>query len=135
MAVQLFPLRFGVSTPTTPKFSGLNKLEAIGGGCLLANWTALTTTATSIKVYIRSGSSDIFSSTYLLADVPATLSEFVIKTEKDGSTFLQTDNTYHVGVRANNDGSVDVNETTLSKSPGGSDSYVKVVSGKVAVQL
>jgi len=137
MAVQLFPLRFGVSSasPSKPTFGGITKLEAIGGGCFLAQWTTVSATATGMKIYVRQGSNDVFSETYRVAEVKTSFSEYVLKTENDGSTFLTSDNTYYVGVKADNEGMTDDNTTVLSNNPGGSDSYIKVVNGKVNVQI
>lgn len=137
MAAQLYPLRFGVSaaSPSKPTFGGITKLESIGGGCFLAQWSPVTASATGMKVYVRQGSSDVFSETYRVAEVKTTFAEYVLKTENDGSTFLTSDNTYYVGVKANNEGTTDDNTTVLSNNPGGSDSYIKVVSGKVSVKI
>jgi len=137
MAAQLYPLRFGASssTPSKPTFGGITKLESIGGGCFLAQWTTVTASATGMKIYVRQGSNDVFNEDYRVAEVKTTFSEYVLKTENDGSTFLTSDNTYYVGVKANNSGTTDDNTTVLDNNPGGSDSYVKVVNGKVSVKI
>ena len=137
MAAQLYILGIGASSasPTKPTFGGITKLEAIGGGCFLAQWTTVTASATGIKIYVRQGSNDVFNEDYRVAEVKTTFSEYVLKTENDGSTFLTSDNTYYVGIRADNSGTTDDNTTVLDNNPGGSDSYIKVLNSKVSVRI
>ena len=108
-----------VATPATPTFAGIVDLVAVGGR-LRATWSAGGGTITGYRVFIRNGSStNLFTSTYFMAEVDNGVTEYIFTTEADGATLLQSTSTYYVGVRADNDGSEDSNTVSLSASADG----------------
>lgn len=118
------PNGFTVTDTTVPTFAGITQLEAVGGGMLKASWTAATGTVTSYKVYIRASSSDLFSATYLVFELPNDATQAFIRTDASDAFLINT-LTCHVGVRADNNGSSDTNTETLSAIPTGDGTAVQ----------
>lgn len=105
-------------------FGGVQRLEAVGGGMLKARWNEATGgTVDFYNIYIRNGNSSVFSSTYLWKKVAADKRNVLIRMEADGITFLRNENTYFVGIRAEETGGVEeANTIVKSLSPLGDGS-------------
>lgn len=113
--------------PVAPTFAGIVQLEAVGGGCLRATWAAATGTKTGYRIYVRVDSSDLFSATYLKAEIPTTDTEFIFRVDESNNTFLTSTGVYYVGIRAVNDGVEDSNTETLSTAiAGGGETYLNM---------
>lgn len=118
------PAAASVSTPT---FSGITQLEAVGGGCLKASWAAGSGTITGYNVYVRAGSATLFSAAYYKMKVDSSTTSIIFRVDADNATFLTTTNAYYVGIKAENSGVEDANIATLSATiEGDGSTYMKM---------
>ena len=108
-------------------FGGIEKLQAVGGGCLKASWSAASGgSVESYNIYI-STSAITWASSELLVKIRGSLLAFLIRVLPDGDTLLQEDTSFYVGVRAEEVlGVEDLNIETLIEEITGSGSSVQV---------
>lgn len=117
-----------VISTASPVFIGISQLEAVGGGCLRAVWAASTSgSITSYNVYVKDTSgTNLFSSPYLAFKLATTTTACIFRMESDSNTFLDSTQTYFVGIRADNDGAEDANVLSLNAViVGDGSTYVK----------
>lgn len=112
-----------------PTFAGITSLAAAAEGCLIAGWAA-GTNVLHYEVYIKAATdTGLFDAANKVLDIdalsPGRLSA-KIKTTGDGTTLLDTNTTYFVGVRAENSFGIETNTVSLSAIP--SDNINAVVS-------
>lgn len=110
----LYPMRLGVSAaaPTTPTFAGIVDLIIYTNGVVKPRWAAATN-KTSYKIYVRAGSSSIFSDTYWVQSAPDTALGALVANIPDLTRLVQ-DTTYYIGVRAVNETVTDSNTATIA---------------------
>ena len=105
---------------SAPTFGGITQLEAVGGGCLRATWSAATSHTGGYNVYVKpTNATSLFTATYLKAWVDNGSTEIIFRTDSDNASFLTNTQDYYVGVRAENGGTEETNTTSLNISING----------------
>ena len=93
-------------------FGGVDDFSVYTNGVIAPEWTAAVGDNSRYNVYLRAGSSDIFSSDYLVCSVPNGRTSAEVLSLKDG-TMLQPLTDYYLGVRSENGTSEDANTVVI----------------------
>ena len=95
-------------------FAGITSFEIVTEGGYLLGWTVPVGIEDSYNIYIRSGAGSVFSSAYLLCNIPVARTSLFVCTEADGITPLQPGTTYYCGIKAVTSGAEGSNTVELS---------------------
>ena len=81
-------------------FSGVTKLQSVGGGTIKAFWRHASSDVDvkHYSIYIRANNSDVFQNAYVWSNIPyrTGVTSAILRTESDASTYFRNNNIYYI---------------------------------------